>query len=251
MSPNASPPARSVRVAKAAVTVGIFALLIAGAAVLYSPQLLGGLGAQPSLSAADELTYISDLDFWQRTPRERTVRASVHFDLDHDLTNVPLQVGDWVGEEVPETNQEVLILLEPEQYVQRLYQDSQGRYIWLSMVGGRNSQPFHAPDICYDADGWQYDLGSHPTALDGGGELYGLWLDARKQMPEGYIAEHVVYYFYLFPDDRRDQNDGIVLYKLTSGRYGSLEDTLAMHEEFTRQFFHAAATPASLAQVTD
>jgi len=248
MSNTASQPAR---IATVLVTVGVFALLIVGAALVYSPQLLRGFGTQPAISAADELTYISDLDFWQRTPRERTVRATAHFDLDHDLTDVPLQVGDWVGEEVPETNQEVLILLEPEQYVQRLYQDSQGRYIWLSMVGGRNSQPFHAPDICYDADGWQYDLGSHPTPLEGGGEVYGLWLDARKEMPEGYTAEHVVYYFYLFPDDRRDQSDGIVLYKLTSGRYGSLEDTLAMHEAFTREFFQAAATPASIAQAID
>jgi hypothetical protein len=246
MSTNASPSGRFVKIA---VTVGIVGLLIAGAAIVYAPQFLGSLGAPPALSANDEMTYISDLDFWQRTPRERTVRATAHFDLDHALTDVPLQVGDWVGEEVPETNEEVLILLEPEQYVQRLYQDSQGRAIWLSMVGGRNSQPFHAPDICYDADGWQYDLGSHPTQLDGGGEVYGLWLNARKAMPEGYTAEHVVYYFYLFPNDRRDQGDGIVLYKLTSGRYGSLEETLALHEAFTRQFFAAAATPAGIAQV--
>ncbi|MBP6440433.1 MAG: exosortase-associated EpsI family protein [Caldilineaceae bacterium] len=230
------------------MTAGVFVLLIAGAAIVYSPQFLRGFGTQPTISAADELTYVTDLDFWQRTPRERTVLAASHFDLDHELTDVPLQVGAWVGEEVPETNEEVLILLEPEQYVQRLYKDDQDRYIWLSMVGGRNSQPFHAPDICYDADGWQYDLGSHPTTLDGGGEVYGLWLDARKEMPEGYTAEHVVYYFYLFPDDRRDQGDGIVLFKLTSGRYGDLEQTLAMHEEFTRQFFEAAAAPANIAQ---
>ena len=245
MSNNTGHPARF---AKIAVTVGVFVLLIAGAAIVYSPQFLRGFGAQTTLSADDELTYISDLDFWQRTPRERTVLASTHFDLDHELTDVPLQVGAWVGEEVPETNEEVLILLEPEQYVQRLYKDDQDRFIWLSMVGGRNSQPFHAPDICYDADGWQYDLGSHPTTLDGGGEVYGLWLDARKEMPEGYTAEHVVYYFYLFPDDGRDQSDGIVLFKLTSGRYGDLEQTLAMHEEFTRQFFQAAAAPAGIAQ---
>jgi hypothetical protein len=245
MSSNTNQPARF---AKVAVTAGVFVLLIAGAAIVYSPQFLRGFGAQTALSAADELTYIADLDFWQRTPRERTVLAASHFDLNHELTDVPLQVGNWVGEEVPETNEEVLILLEPEQYVQRLYKDNQDRYIWLSMVGGRNSQPFHAPDICYDADGWQYDLGSHPTTLDGGGEVYGLWLDARKEMPEGYTAEHVVYYFYLFPDDQRDQRDGIVLFKLTSGRYGDLEQTLAMHEEFTRQFFEAAATPANIAQ---
>jgi hypothetical protein len=114
------------------------------------------------------------------------------------------------------------------------------------MVGGRNSQPFHAPDICYDADGWQYNLGSHATPLEEGGEIYGLYLDATKHV-EGEAApwEHVVYYFYLFPDDARDQNDGIVLFKLTAPKYGSVEETLALLEDFTKEFFSVASAPGS------
>ncbi|MEZ4609258.1 MAG: exosortase-associated EpsI family protein [Caldilineaceae bacterium] len=107
--------------------------------------------------------------------------ALARFDLDADLNDVPLQLG--TGEDVPETNEEVMILLEPEQYIRRLYQDDEGRYIWLSMIGGRNSRPFHAPDICYDADGWQYDLGSLPVELRDGGEVYGLWLRSRETLP--------------------------------------------------------------------
>ena len=218
------------------------ALLFVGVLAVYTPQLRSWMGQQP-LPAPDELTYVTDLDFWQRTPRERTVVANTHFDLDHSLNDIPMQVGEWSGEDAPETNQEVMILLEPEQYIQRLYKDNQGRSLWLTMVGGRNSQPFHAPDICYDADGWQYDLGSHGTQLAGGGEIYGLWMDATKQVPDSTQPwEHVVYYFYLFPKASRDQSDGIVLFKLTSGKYGSLEETLQMHEDFTKQFFSAAAS---------
>jgi len=229
-------------------TFGLIALLAVGLVVVYLPQLLAAFGAPQRLSAADEMIYITDLDFWQRTPRERAVVAKARFDLDHDLNDVPLVVGAWQGVDVPETNQEVMILLEPEQYIQRLYNDDAGRYIWLSMVGGRSSQPFHAPDICYDADGWQYDLGSHATTLVDGGELYGLWLHGKKQLPDyEQPAEHVVYYFYLFPDARRHQADGIVLFKLTSGRYGTLEETLAMLEEFVRAFFSKAGEPAELA----
>ncbi len=228
-----------------------FALLLFGIAAVYSPQWPAWLGGQQTLHLDDELTYISDLDFWQRTPRERAVLATAHFDLAHELSQVPLQVGEWTGVEVPETNEEVMILLDPEQYVQRLYTDAQGHEIWLTMIGGRSSQPFHAPDICYDADGWQYDLGSRPTKLAEGGDVYGLWLHATKPV-EGYTepAEHVVYYFYLFPDYRRDQAEGIVLFKLTSGRYGTVEETLALHEEFTRQFFRGAAAPAEVASTT-
>ncbi len=233
---------------RSTLTAGaVVLLLVMGLAVVYWPQLLPAMGSAPPLAAADELTYITDLDFWQRTPRERAVVTAAHFDLQHDLNDVPLIVGDWTGVNEPETNQEVLILLEPEQYIQRLYTDSAGRYLWLSMVGGRSSQPFHAPDICYDADGWQYDLGSHRTRLDEGGEIYGLWLHGRKQFPDAATpTEHVVYYFYLFPDAQRNQADGIVLFKLTSTRYGALEETLAMHEEFVRALFRKAGDPAEL-----
>lgn len=228
--------------------LAVVLLLAIGLAAVYLPQLLPGLGAPATLADDDALTYITDLDFWQRTPRERAVVANAHFDLQHDLNDVPLVVDGWRGVDDPETNQEVMILLDPEQYVQRLYQDEAGRYLWLSMVGGRSSQPFHAPDICYDADGWQYDLGSHATQLAGGGEIYGLWLHAEKQFPdEATPAEHVVYYFYLFPDAGRSQADGIVLFKLTSARYGSLEETLQMHEEFVRAFFAKAGAPAAVA----
>lgn len=236
--------------ARRSTLVGIVAvvLLFAAAIFLYFPPLLGRMGAAPALKAGEDLTYVADLDFWQRTPRERIVAATAHFDLNHNLNDVPMTVGNWRGEPAPETNKEVMILLNPEQYVQRLYQDDQGRSLWLTMVGGRSSQPFHAPDICYDADGWQYDLGSQSTALADGGEVYGLWLDAHKTLPQtNERVEHVVYYFYLFPNAQRDQSDGIVLFKLTSGRYGSLEDTLKIQEEFTREFFRAANTaPAAV-----
>ena len=225
------------------ISVVVILLLAVGLFAVYSPQLPAALGGAPDLRAADEMTYVADLDFWQRTPRERVVAANAYFDLAHNLNDVPLQVGDRTGVETPETNEEVMILLEPEQYIQRLYEDDQGRYVWLTMVGGRSSQPFHAPDICYDADGWQYDMGSHATPLDGGGDVFGYWLHGTKPVAgQDAPNEHVVYYFYLFPDSRRDQADGIVLFKLTSGLYGTLEDTLAMQGEFARQLFHAADT---------
>lgn len=216
----------------------VIALLALGVGVVYIPEVAPVLSGQRWVARADAYTYVADLDFWRRTERERTVVANARFDLTAQLDEVPLLVGDWQGVDVPETNQEVMILLDPEQYVQRLYHDSQGHYIWLSMIGGRSSQPFHAPDICYDADGWQYHLGSHAIALDGGGDLYGLWLQAKKTLPGAEEpTEHIVYYFYLFPDGRRQLGDGIVLFKVTSDRYGTVEETLDLLASFVREFF--------------
>ena len=220
----------------------VIGVLVIGLLIIYAPRYFAASEQKTDATANQpHYTYIADLDFWQRTPRETEVSALARFDLDADLNDVPLQLGNWVGEDVPETNEEVMILLEPEQYIRRLYQDSQGRYIWLSMIGGRNSRPFHAPDICYDADGWQYDLGSRPVELRDGGEVYGLWLEAEKLFPGRDVpTEHIVYYFYLFPDAQRDLADGIVLFKLTSERYGSIDDTLAMQADFVRELFTQA-----------
>ncbi len=215
-------------------------LLLVGVMVVYEPQISPVLLGQAKTSSSG-LTYIADLDYWRRSDRETQVRTDTHFDLDSNLENVPLQVGDWRGKEVPETNQEVMILLDPEQYVQRLYQNSKGQYLWLSMIGGRSSQPFHAPDICYDADGWQYSLSSTAVPLDGGGKIHGLWLHAHKKFPgESTVTEQVVFYFYLFPHRDRALKDGIVLFKLTSERYGSLTDTLANDADFVRHLFSSA-----------
>lgn len=215
----------------------VIALLVIGLLVSYLPKLTPGLLGQPA-----GYTYIADLDFWQRTEREKTVVTTERFDLDSDLHNIPLQIGDWQGQDIPETNQEVMILLEPEQYVLRLYRNSAGQYIWLSIIGGRSSKPFHPPDLCYAADGWQFNLGSHPIQLANGGDLYGYWLQAQKPLPtEAKPAEHVVYYFYLFPDAERATHDGIVLFKLTSTPYGTLEETLELQADFIRQLFISAA----------
>lgn len=220
----------------------VITLLLIGAVAIYLPDLASSMRGDYPPVRADQHVYIADLDFWQRTEHETKVVANARFDLGANLHDIPLTIGDWQGVDVPETNQEVMILLDPEQYVQRLYQNSQGQYVWLSMVGGRSSQPFHAPDICYDADGWQYNLGSQALTLDDGSEIYGLWLDAKKQMPgDAHLTEHIVYYFYLFPDERRNLSDGIVLFKLTSARYGSVEETLNIQADFLRHLIAGSA----------
>jgi hypothetical protein len=243
---NENLPASEAKPTKRATngrTLVLGLLLVVGVFAAYSPQLAPALWGRVE-SPADTLTYIADLDYWQRTDREIQIVANARFDLDSQLTNVPLVLGDWRGEEVPESNQEVIILLDPEQYVQRLYQNSQGHYMWLSMIGGRSSQPFHAPDICYDADGWQYNLSSKAIALEDGGEVHGLWMEANKIFPgQSEKTEHIVFYFYLFPNQSRELKDGIVLFKLTSSRYGTPEETLELHADFVRQLFKRAQAP--------
>jgi hypothetical protein len=217
------------------------ALLMVALTVVYRPEATRLLFNQAQ-SAPAGFVYVADLDNWQRTDREQTVIATAPLDLTHDLDDVPLNLGEWQGQDVPQTNVEVFILLRPEQYVERLYRDEQGHYLWLSLIGGRTSRTFHPPDLCYEADGWQTDLASHSIPLDSG-QLHGLWLEAEKRVDgQSSAFEHLVFYFYLFPDANRVAEDGVVFVKVTTPRYGSTDETLAIQGRFLRQLF-VEATP--------
>jgi len=179
-------------------------------------------------------TYITDIDRWRRTSRERTVQARYDFSLGPQLEDLPLSIGEWEGADVPQTNVEVLILLEPEEYVYRRYRRTDGKYLWLSVIGSRQAKSFHSPQICYNADGWKTEVSSEPITLDEG-QIYAFRLQAEKGR-----WEHVVLYFYLYPNSLRDADSGTVLFKVTAPLVGSLEDTLELQKSFIRQFFVSA-----------
>lgn len=215
----------------------VAALAIMQGGALRSARL--GSGAAPADSAAAGYEFVADVDNWQRTERERAVSTPFNFNLSADLKQIPLRLGEWQGEDVPQSNLEVFILLEPEQYVQRLYRLPDGRFVWLSLIGSRKSKSFHSPQICYDTDGWKTEASSEPIPL-GKGEVYALQLNATKPLDGGSVAEHVVSYFYLWPSYARDSQDGIVLVKITAPLYDSLEETLDLEKRFFQELFTAA-----------
>lgn len=201
-------------------TLAILVLAIA-VAIIYAPKLF-------SDRVPSTLIYNTDLDFWQATQRRQRVETKMPIDMAHGLDSVPLRMGNWHGVDVPQTNLEVFILLEPEQYVQRKYEDDAGHIIWLTLIGSHKSKSFHPPDLCYDADGWLTDLSSRAIALPEGGEIYGLWLSAKKNE----IA-HRVFYFYLLPTD---DSNAVVLFRITSEPFGTDEETLTIQGDFLSHF---------------
>lgn len=217
---------------------GRYLLIVALLLVAVGVTLWVTLGQSLGASTADGHEFVADIDNWRRTDRERAVTSPFDFSLNADLKALPLQLGEWQGIEVPQSNLEVFILLEPEQYVQRLYQKPDGKSVWLSMIGSRKSKSFHSPQICYDTDGWQTTAGSEPVTLQDG-ELHALRLLATKT-EEGGTAEHAVMYFYLWPSYARDPQDGMVLVKVTAPIYDTVEETVALEREFLNELFVAA-----------
>ncbi len=211
----------------------IVVLLLAVAAVLFITR------GQPLGAGENGHTFVADLDLWQRTEHEIVVTSPYNLSLSGKLSDVPLKLGQWIGQDEPQTNLEVFILLEPEQYVQRNYRLPDGRYVWLSLIGSRKSKSFHSPQICYDTDGWKTEVSSQAVPL-AAGEVHALQLVARKEYSPDSIAEHVVLYFYLWPGYARTAQDGMVVVKVTAPIYGSVDETLALEKDFLNHLFTAA-----------
>jgi hypothetical protein len=176
-------------------------------------------------------TFVTDIDRWRKTQRERVVSARYDFSLGPQLHDIPLQIGEWTGEDMPQDNVEVLILLEPEEYVYRRYRRDDGKIIWLSIIGSRQAKSFHPPQICYDAAGWRTEVASEEIPLQKG-SIYAMKVGAQKD-----AWTHSVLYFFLYPDYLRDQSQGVVLFKVTAPLSGSQSETLALQKDFIREFF--------------
>ncbi len=201
-------------------------LLLAGAAALF------GLNRQAqSQVAPGEHVFVTDIDNWRQTKRQRQVITPYDFTGGNTLYQLPLQVGDWCGVALPETNEEVMIILQPEQYLRRRYQLPNDRYLWLTIIGSHKSKSFHPSEICYSSAGWQTDVNLHTVKLPGG-NLYALQVIAKKG-----AQEHVVLYFYLWPAGGRNPTASTVLFKLTAPIMPDVKHTLALEDGFIRLFF--------------
>lgn len=184
-----------------------------------------------ALARNTDYTFVTDIDRWRKTQRERVVRARYDFSLGPQLHDIPLQIGDWTGEDMPQDNVEVLILLEPEEYVYRRYRRADGKIIWLSIIGSRQAKSFHPPQICYDAAGWSTQVASEEILLQKG-SIYAMKVEAEKD-----AWTHIVLYFFLYPDYLRDKSQGFTLFKVTAPLGASEEETLTLEKDFIREFF--------------
>lgn len=216
--------------------VGLLLLVGVGTSVyLYeSPRFVQGDAVGEAAN-----TYVSDLTIWRRTKGEQQLTAVYPIDLNHDFHAIPLTIGAWRGQEIEQNNVSALIMLQPEQFLERFYQNERGQYIWLTLIGGRQSRSFHAPEICYTSFGWDTSLSYHTIELGDGG-VQGVLIEADKDASiDGRAERHLSFYFYLFATPKRDYDEGIVMFRITSPYFGTKEETLSLHADFLRQFFEA------------
>lgn len=212
----------------------LIAALLLAVTALGGQWLRSGATGDGGRSAAG-YRLVTDIDHWHRTPRQQWITAVYDLRPGPQLADAPLTVGDWQGVDVSRSRQDVQIYLSPDYYVSRLYTLPDGRAVWLSLIGGRQARSFHPPQICYT--GWQTEVQGEEVTL-AAGRLYTLRVVARRAE-----EEHIILYFFLWPDAGRALEDGLVMFKVTATqRWGSLEETVALEKAFVRLFFTGVET---------
>ena len=177
-------------------------------------------------------TFVTDIDTWRCTRRERLVSTPYDWRVTADLAALPMAIDGWRGQEDTPTDPQVLGALHPEAYLVRAYQRADGRSLWLSVVASRQRSSFHLPQVCYQ--GWSTVLQSVAVPLRRG-ELYAFSMVARQ----GEKA-HLVYYFYLWPGQERQMEEGMAMFKVTAELQGTEQATRELIHAFIGLWFEAA-----------
>lgn len=208
----------------------LIAVSLLAATVLGSRWLRSGAAGGGDKPATAGYRFIADIDHWHRTPRQQWVTAAYDLRSGPQLADLPLSPGEWQGVDVSRSREDVSIYLAPDYYVSRLYTLPDGRALWLSLIGSRQAKSFHPPQICYT--GWQTEVQGEEVSLEKGG-LHMLRVVARRGK-----EEHIILYFFLWPDADRTLENGLVMFKITATQqWGSPEETVALEKAFVRLFF--------------
>jgi len=211
----------------------VIATLLLAVAALGGRWLRSGPWVSDGGPAATGYRLVADIDHWHRTPRQGWVTATYDLRSGAQLADIPLSLADWQGVDMSRSREDVLIYLEPDHYVSRLYTLPDGRALWLSLIGGRQAKSFHPPQICYA--GWQTEVAGEAVALVEG------YLNMLRVVARRGAEEHIILYTFLWPDAGRDLEEGMVMFKVTATQqWGSLEETVALEQAFVRLFFSSA-----------
>jgi hypothetical protein len=210
---------------------------------------IGGLGRPGSVAAQAPTTdayYVMDREAYSRTDDTRMVRTTYDLRNGPNLAAFPLQLGDWVGQDLPITNLETFPTLDADNIVYRGYtRDADNAMVMFSLVGGTKGQSFHHPLVCYGWAQWATeDLGTTSVPVSGSDvvlrEVVGVDPAGPRQLDLS---------FYLWPDDSRDWGKGATQVRITGVAYDGDEKAIAWARDFASLLFADAQRPATLGPV--
>jgi EpsI family protein len=112
-----------------------------------------------------------------------------------ETARVPLAVGDWRGRQADPFDQTTLDLLQPDAYLNRVYERFDGASLMLTVVYGHHKSTFHSPGFCLLGGGWSIIAKSVVAAPASPG---GRSLQVNRFLLQRRDERTVVLYCYLY-----------------------------------------------------
>jgi hypothetical protein len=139
------------------------------------------------------------------------------------LENLPWHLGDWEGFDLQSDDSNILY--------HRFYQNTNsGAGVYLMTVYGTNESQFHTPEVCYIGDGWKIDERRFKSIT-----LRDETFQVRYSIAIKDDMEHLVMYWYLWPDSRRNITDGLVMFRVAVSIDTTVEDAEKGALDFIQQ----------------
>lgn len=112
------------------------------------------------------------------------------------LSEIPLHQGDWTMTGETRFSEQVLAVLNPSDYLYRVYRDAEGRRVTFYLGyhnGGKDTGPIHSPKHCLPGGGW-FELSERKMALPIGEKGVRL---VRSVYQNGGAKEMFLYWFHV------------------------------------------------------
>ena len=172
--------------------------------------------------------YFVDTEGWyQITQNERVVMSPIAWGLEALPASLPMQLGNWIGAELPLGPEINEWFDHPEVAIQREYHNEQGDIVWLSVFASRGSKSFrlfeHTPSTCYPLSGWEMTHEDITQIQVGNGEIY-----ANRGFARNISHELIVFYLYLWDNPARDPIDGVISMRISAPVMRTETDTLRL-----------------------
>lgn len=206
-----------------ALCLGSCAVLAAMGIAYSEPQSQAEGAGKDNHSLSRVYKFTSDTSHYFSTSHEGKFVSNTNYLYRPNLENLPWHLGDWKGWRVSSDDPNILY--------QRYYEDEKsGAGIYLVAVHGTNESQFHTPEVCYIGDGWKIEERRYKSL-----DLMNETFQVRYAIAKKGKHTHLVLYWYLWPDSRRNIMDGLVMFRLSVRVDSTLENAEKAALDFIRE----------------
>ncbi len=198
--------------------------------LMFAVTVLAGCGpdaaqptrpSEPPVPSANRIyKFTSDTSHYFSTSHEGKFVASSNLVSEANLNGIPFAFSGWQGEAIASDDPNILYL----RYYENAAKDAG---LYFVAVHGTNESQFHTPEVCYIGEGWKIEERDFATF-----SLRGERFETRYALARKDDLEHLILYWYVWPDSTRNITDGMTMLRVSV----LVEDTLEQAEQAALDF---------------